>query len=199
MVGGVGVIVDEDDGPGLLCELRGFVRAVIRNDIDVEKLFGIILVRIDGGDGVVDDVLFVMGGDEIGNPRFLLRMGIGYFLMDQGSDDLNDLQKKGQAEKDQRDIRDDTEDAIEDFIPHGLLPFRKLGLACEENLTISCLKAKQRGDSCVETLQNPDILPIAEILARFCRVFDKNQHSAVFDSERLGKMSVPSLQWLIPR
>ena len=107
-VRGVGIVEHKHLCARLLGELRRVVRTVVCDDVDVKQFLGILLSVKNRLDGAVDDVRFVMRGDEIGDSSLLTAL-FPLLFGEKSEQDKHDLQNNGNSNDDEHDIVDDAQ------------------------------------------------------------------------------------------
>ena len=68
---GIGIVMDDDRGSGEGRHFSGCVRAVIRHNVDIVEVLGVILIPSQSLDGIADDLFLVASRNDNGDSAFL--------------------------------------------------------------------------------------------------------------------------------
>ena len=124
----VGIVQHKDCRARLSCDLGGAVGAIVRDDIDVEKFFGIVLTGYQIRDRRADHVLFVVSADQNAKPVLLFRNG-KLLLRHPKQKHVYQLKQKRYAYYEQHHVVDVSQHVVKLLVPlHGFSPsFRRIG------------------------------------------------------------------------
>ena len=124
----VGIVQHKDCRARLSCDLGGAVGAIVRDDIDVEKFFGIVLTGYQIRDRRADHVLFVVSADQNADPVLVFRNG-KLLLGHPKQEHIYQLKQKRYAYYEQHHVVDVSQHVVKLLVPlHGFSPpLRRIG------------------------------------------------------------------------
>ena len=106
MMGGVGIEMGDDLGPGFFRDFRGVIGAIVRDDVDIEFVLGVILVIKEVFDRILDNVFFVSRADDDRDPSIILAI-LEMLLGEEEEKDHDELEKESDRGYADRDVIDD--------------------------------------------------------------------------------------------